>query len=154
LRRGRPPIQWFPVHSEASRADGYPPCLRQTSHYQANREKTAVKKKADVAAAKPKAISAPVVTLKAVFEQLGETHALPKKQARGLLADFAAAMTLRLKKTVRIHMRGLGTLEVKTRAACMGHNPAMGRDHTDQGQQESDVSRAAKAQRGCVGEDR
>jgi hypothetical protein len=33
---------------------------------------------------KAKAVAAPVVTLKAVFEQLGEPHALPKKQAHGL----------------------------------------------------------------------
>ena len=39
---------------------------------------------------------APVVTLKAVFEQLGEIHALPKKQAHSLLADFVAAMTKHL----------------------------------------------------------
>jgi hypothetical protein len=44
-------------------------------------------------APKAKAVTAPVVTLKAVFEQLGEAHGLPKKQAHGMLADFVAAMT-------------------------------------------------------------
>ena len=73
-----------------------------------------------------KAVAAPVVTLKAVFEQLAETHGLPKKQGHGMLADFVAAMTTHLKKGDRIRMSGLGILEVKTRAARMGRNPATG----------------------------
>jgi DNA-binding protein HU-beta len=77
-------------------------------------------------APKAKAVAAPVVTLKAVFERLGETHALPKKQAHGLLADFVAVMTTHLKQGNRIRMSGLGILEVKTRAARMGRNPATG----------------------------
>ena len=75
---------------------------------------------------KRKAAAAPVVTLKAVFEQLGETHDLPKKQALGLLADFVSAVTTHLKQGDRIRMSGLGTLEVKTRAARSGRNPATG----------------------------
>src|SRR5438309_8006393 len=74
----------------------------------------------------PKAAAAPVVTLKAVFEQLAETHALPKKQAHGMLADFVAAMTTHLKKGDRIRMSGLGILEVKSLAARTGRNPATG----------------------------
>jgi DNA-binding protein HU-beta len=77
-------------------------------------------------APKAKVLAAPVVTLKAVFEQLAETHAMPKKQAHGLLADFVAAMTTHLKQGDRIRMSGLGILEVKTRAARMGRNPATG----------------------------
>jgi DNA-binding protein HU-beta len=86
----------------------------------------APKKAAATPARKANAVTAPVVTLKAVFEQLAETHALPKKQAHGLLADFVAAMTTHLKSGERIRMSGLGTLEVKTRAARMGRNPATG----------------------------
>lgn len=79
------------------------------------------------AATAPKATAAaPVITLKAVFEQLGEVHALPKKQAHGLLADFVTAMTTHLKQGNRIRMSGLGILEVKTRAARTGRNPATG----------------------------
>jgi DNA-binding protein HU-beta len=73
-----------------------------------------------------KSVAAPVVTLKAVFEQLGEAHGLPKKQAHGLLADFVAAMTTHLKQGDRIRMSGLGTLEVKARPARTGRNPATG----------------------------
>jgi DNA-binding protein HU-beta len=89
-------------------------------------KKKAAPAKAPASAPKPKAVAAPVVTLKTVFEQLGETHDLPKKQAHGLLADFVTAMTLHLKKGARIRMSGLGTLEVRTRAARMGRNPATG----------------------------
>jgi DNA-binding protein HU-beta len=78
------------------------------------------------AKAKAKAVAAPVVTLKAVFEQLGETHALPKKQAHLLLADFVAAMTSHLQAGARIRMSGLGILEVKSRPARPGRNPATG----------------------------
>jgi DNA-binding protein HU-beta len=79
-----------------------------------------------IPAPKAKTVAAPVVTLKVIFEQLGETHALPKKQAHGLLADFVTTMTTHLKKGDRIRMSGLGILEVKTRAARMGRNPATG----------------------------
>jgi DNA-binding protein HU-beta len=90
-------------------------------------KKTAAKKSA-VAASKPKlkVVAAPVVTLKAVFEHLGETHDLPKKQALGLLADFVTAMTTHLKDGAKIRMSGLGILEVKARAARTGRNPATG----------------------------
>ena len=88
--------------------------------------KKAATKKPAVAAPKLKAVAAPVVTLKAVFEKLGETHDLPKKQVHGLLADFVAAVTMHLKQGARIRMSGLGTLEVKARDARMGRNPATG----------------------------
>jgi DNA-binding protein HU-beta len=88
--------------------------------------KKAAAKSSALVAAKAKAVTAPVVTLKVVFEQLAETHALPKKQAHGLLADFVAAMTTHLKQGNRIRMNGFGILEVKTRAARIGRNPATG----------------------------
>jgi nucleoid DNA-binding protein len=68
-----------------------------------------------VAKLKPVA-AAPVVTLKAVFEQLGETHDLPKKQVHGLLAGFVITVTKHLQAGARIRMSGLGTLEVKREA--------------------------------------
>jgi DNA-binding protein HU-beta len=88
--------------------------------------KAAGAKTAAPAAAKSKVATAAVVTLKTVFEELGDAHDLPKKRAHGLLADFVSAMTRHLKKGARIRMSGLGTLEVKTRAARMGRNPATG----------------------------
>jgi DNA-binding protein HU-beta len=115
----------------AKRATTQPPAKKAPAKKEAGAEpiakKPLAKKKADpAAAAKPKAVAVPVVTLKTVFEQLGETHDLPKKQAHGLLTDFVTAMTQHLKKSARIRMSGLGTLEVKTRAARMGRNPATG----------------------------
>ena len=88
--------------------------------------KKAAAKKPAVAAPKPKAVAVPVVTLKTVFEQLGVSHDLPKKQVQGLLADFVAAVTMHLQQGARIRMSGLGTLEVKARDARMGRNPATG----------------------------
>ena len=73
-----------------------------------------------------KAVAAPVVTLKTVFEELAMSYELSKKQAHGLLADFVTAMTTHLHAGARIRMSGLGTLEVKSRAARMGRNPATG----------------------------
>jgi DNA-binding protein HU-beta len=92
----------------------------------ATTKKAAAAKKPAVSAPKPKAVAAPVVTLKTVFEQLGEAHDLPKKEALGLLADFVAAVTTHLKEGVKIRMSGLGILEVKARAARSGRNPATG----------------------------
>jgi DNA-binding protein HU-beta len=66
------------------------------------------------------------VTLKAVFEQLAETHALPKKQALAVMADLVTTFTTHLKKGTKIRLSGLGTLEVRQRAARMGRNPATG----------------------------
>jgi DNA-binding protein HU-beta len=66
------------------------------------------------------------VTLKAIFEQIGTAHDLPKRQAHAMLADLVAALTTQLKKGTKIRMSGLGTLEVRKRAARMGRNPATG----------------------------
>ncbi len=84
------------------------------------------KSKPAIPASKAKAPTAPAVTLKTVFEQLGEAHALPKKQAHALLADFVAAVTMHLKEGPRLRVSGLGILEVKSREARMGRNPATG----------------------------
>jgi hypothetical protein len=61
---------------------------------------------------KPAPVTAPkkaaeTVTLKTVFEQLGETHSLPKKQTHGLLTDFVATVTAILKAGDRVRMSDL-----------------------------------------------
>jgi DNA-binding protein HU-beta len=86
----------------------------------------AAKPKSAAPAPKAKAVAAPAVTLKAVFEQLGEAHALSKKQAQDLLSDFVGAVTAHLRAGAQIRMSGLGTLEVRSRAARTGRNPATG----------------------------
>jgi DNA-binding protein HU-beta len=75
-------------------------------------------------AAVPKKVD--VVTLKSVFEQIGESHDLAKKQAHGLAAGFVEALTTHLVKGDKIRMSGLGILEVKNRSARMGRNPGTG----------------------------
>jgi DNA-binding protein HU-beta len=131
---------WPPARARKSLAgwsknlDPVGPLIDSESYFMASRpapaKKAPVKKPAAkgpaLAAPKSKAVAAPVVTLKTVFEQLGETHALPKKQANALLADFVAAVTMHLGQGARIRMSGLGTLEVKKRAERMGRNPATG----------------------------
>jgi DNA-binding protein HU-beta len=78
------------------------------------------------AGAPKKAAAAAQVTLKAVFEQLAETHELPKKQALAVMADLVATLTTHLKQGTKIRLSGLGTLEVRQRAARTGRNPATG----------------------------
>jgi DNA-binding protein HU-beta len=67
-----------------------------------------------------------VVTLKSVFEQIGENHDLAKKQAHGLAAGLVEALTAHLVKGDKVRMSGLGILEVKNRSARMGRNPGTG----------------------------
>jgi DNA-binding protein HU-beta len=88
--------------------------------------KKAAAKPSPGTAAKPVAAPNPTVSLKTLFEQLGETHGLSRKQAQALQADLLAALATHLKDGARIRMSGLGTLEVRHRAARMGRNPATG----------------------------
>jgi DNA-binding protein HU-beta len=67
-----------------------------------------------------------VVTLKSIFEQIGESHDLAKKQAHGMAADFVEALSAHLVKGDKVRMNGLGILEVKDRPARMGRNPGTG----------------------------
>jgi DNA-binding protein HU-beta len=74
----------------------------------------------------PTKVAPPLITLKSVFEQVGATHEMSKKQVEGFLADFVTAMTTHLQSGARIRMSGLGTLEVRQSAARTGRNPATG----------------------------
>ena len=77
----------------------------------------------------PKAAPKPpaeTVTLKTVFERLGEGHDMPKKQAHAMAAEMVELMTSLLKNGDRVRINGLGILEVKDRPARMGRNPATG----------------------------
>jgi DNA-binding protein HU-beta len=66
------------------------------------------------------------VTLKSVFEQIGVSHALGKKQAHGMATDFVEALTAHLVRGDKVRMSGLGILEVKDRPARPGRNPGTG----------------------------
>jgi len=66
------------------------------------------------------------VTVKQVAEALAEKHELTKKQGNEIIADFSEMLTSLLKKGNRVRWSGMGTMEVKKRAARKGRNPATG----------------------------
>ncbi|MCR0980917.1 HU family DNA-binding protein [Roseomonas populi] len=84
----------------------------------------AAKAPAKGAAAKPAAPA--VVSLKQLAASLAENHEMPKKQAETLVNDFVASLADHLKEGAKIRINGLGILEVKSRPARMGRNPATG----------------------------
>lgn len=73
------------------------------------------------AAAKPA-----TVTISQLAKDLAETHAMPKKQAGIVLADFTDMIAKHLKKGARVRINGIGVLQVRKRPARMGRNPATG----------------------------
>jgi DNA-binding protein HU-beta len=86
------------------------------------------KKAAPKAAAKAPVQSASVttVTVKHLAASLAEQHDMPAKQATALLVDVFGGIVNRLKAGERIRIGGLGIIEVKSRPARMGRNPATG----------------------------
>jgi DNA-binding protein HU-beta len=66
------------------------------------------------------------ITLRQIAAALAEGHDLPKKQAETILGDLVALTTRHLKKGDKIRLTGLGILQVRSRAARMGRNPATG----------------------------
>ncbi len=82
--------------------------------------KTAAKK------ATAKVAKTDTVTLRHMAVALSETHGLNKKQANEIMNDLVASITKHLKKGARLRLAGLGTLQVRKRAARMGRNPATG----------------------------
>jgi DNA-binding protein HU-beta len=86
-------------------------------------------KKAASPAKKPapaKAVPQATITLKQIAAELAESHDLPKKQAEGMLGDLVTLATRHLKKGDKIRLTGLGILQVRSRPARMGRNPATG----------------------------
>ena len=66
------------------------------------------------------------VTLKHLAANLADTHDMSKKLIEAVLGDLVTLVTKHLKKGDRIRIGGLGTLQVRKRAARMGRNPATG----------------------------
>jgi DNA-binding protein HU-beta len=79
-------------------------------------------KKAVAAKAAPQV----TITLKQIAAALAESHDLPKKLAEGMLGDFVTLATQHLTKGDKIRLSGLGILQVRSREARMGRNPATG----------------------------
>ncbi len=73
-----------------------------------------------------KAVPAVTITLKQIAAELAAGHDLPKKQAEVLLGEMVAVATRHLRKGDKIRLTGLGILQVRSRAARMGRNPATG----------------------------
>ena len=66
------------------------------------------------------------MTLRNLATEVAEEHGLSQKQANEVLSGAITAIGKHLKKGARIRIAGLGTLEVRKRAARMGRNPATG----------------------------
>jgi DNA-binding protein HU-beta len=95
----------------------------------AQAKKAAPPKKAVAPAKKAAAVKAApqvTVTLKQIAAHLAEGHDLPKKQAEAMMADLIMLATTHLKKGDKIRLTGLGILQVRSRPARMGRNPATG----------------------------
>jgi DNA-binding protein HU-beta len=73
-----------------------------------------------------KAASPATITLKHLAADIAETQELSKKQAEDILNDVVSRITNHLKMGERIRIVGLGILQVRSRAARMGRNPATG----------------------------
>ena len=66
------------------------------------------------------------VTLKHLGSELAERLTLPKNQATLIVTDVFDRVVAYLKAGDRVRIVGLGILEVKSRPARMGRNPATG----------------------------
>ena len=97
-----------------------PPAKKSTARKVAP-AKAATAKRAAAAKSAPRD-----VTLKQIAAELAESHELPKKQAEATLGDLVALSTRHLKQGDKIRLTGLGILQVRSRSARMGRNPATG----------------------------
>ena len=86
----------------------------------------AAKKAAVAPRAAVKAAPQVTITLKQIAAELAVGHDLPKKQAENLLGELVTLTTRHLVKGNKIRLTGLGILQVKSRGARMGRNPATG----------------------------
>jgi DNA-binding protein HU-beta len=72
------------------------------------------------------AAPAVTVTLKHLAAELAEEHNLPKKDAERLVVDLFGRLVGHLKTGNKLRLNGLGVLEIKSRPARTGRNPATG----------------------------
>jgi DNA-binding protein HU-beta len=66
------------------------------------------------------------ITTKQLAYVLAEQHQLTKKQGLDMLEDLVRLIVEHLKRGERVKIVGLGTFQVRERAARMGRNPATG----------------------------
>jgi DNA-binding protein HU-beta len=75
------------------------------------------------AGAKPTPVT---ITTRHLATELAERHQVSKKQALAMMEELIGMISQHLKKGERVKITGLGILQVRTRAARMGRNPATG----------------------------
>ena len=66
------------------------------------------------------------ITLKHLAASLMERHEMPKKQSIAIVEQIFSNVVEHLKAGDRVRISGLGIVEVKSRPARMGRNPATG----------------------------
>jgi DNA-binding protein HU-beta len=106
-----------------------PPAKKPAATKKAPARTKAVAKKAAAAVKRSVAAKAArqvTITLKQMAAELAESHHLPKKLAEGMLGDLVTLATEHLQKGDKIRLSGLGILQVRSRPARMGRNPATG----------------------------
>jgi DNA-binding protein HU-beta len=88
--------------------------------------KSAPPKAAPAAKGKTAKAGPATVTVKQIAADLAEKHDMPKRQVEALMNDLGEAFTTHLKQGNKIRYSGIGVLEVRSRAARTGRNPATG----------------------------
>jgi DNA-binding protein HU-beta len=66
------------------------------------------------------------ITTRHLANELAEQHQLGKKQGLEMMEELIGMITKHLKKGERVKITGLGILQVRSRAARVGRNPATG----------------------------
>lgn len=79
--------------------------------------------KAAAAGAKTKTVT---LSLRQLAHEIAEKQELAKKQAVAIFEEMVGAVTRHLKKGSKVRINGLGTLQIRKRAARMGRNPRTG----------------------------
>jgi DNA-binding protein HU-beta len=79
-----------------------------------------------VAVAKAKSELNKAVTSKDLARALAGQHQMTRAQGQRMLRDIVGLITGHLKNGERVKIAGLGTLQVRDRAARVGRNPATG----------------------------
>ena len=91
-------------------------------------KKAAPAKKAAAPAKKAagKSAAQATVTLRQIAATLAADHDMSKKQAEAVLDGLISTTSAHLKKGDKVRLTGLGILQVRSRAARVGRNPATG----------------------------
>lgn len=66
------------------------------------------------------------MSLRQLAYEIAESQELSKKQSLAIFEDLVSNVTKHLKKGEKVRLTGLGTLQVRHRAARMGRNPRTG----------------------------